>query len=122
MLRLLRVLISGFIAVDCGGGLTYMMLWQKLECNPFTLLLEELAFIEWICFAILIGLSADFVIHLSHAYTHLPGEASKEERTRYSLTSMGSAIMGATMTTFAVAFMIFFARLFPLSNSLSYSP
>lgn len=26
-----------------------------------------------ICFAILVGISVDFVIHLSHSYTHLPG-------------------------------------------------
>lgn len=32
-----------------------------------------LGFLESICFAILIGISCDFMIHFGHAYAHLPG-------------------------------------------------
>lgn len=70
----------------------------------------ELGFLEWICFAILVGISADFVIHFSHSYTRVHGTLNKEERTRYALVNMGPSILGATITTFAVAFMMLFCK------------
>ncbi len=45
--------------------------------------------LESICFAILIGISCDFVIHFGHAYNHLPGDTSKQERTKFALIHMG---------------------------------
>ena len=70
----------------------------------------ELGFLEWVCFAILVGISADFVIHLSNSYCQLSGHCSKEERTRYALMSMGPSILGAALTTFTVAFMMLFCE------------
>ena len=52
-----------------------------------------LGFLESICFAILIGVSADFVIHFSHTYASLPGNASREERTKHALIKMGPSIL-----------------------------
>lgn len=58
---------------------------------------------ESVCFAILIGISCDFVIHFGHAYNHLDGNASKGERTKYAVIHMGPSILAAAFTTFASA-------------------
>ena len=67
-----------------------------------------LGFLESILFAILIGISCDFVIHFSHAYASLEGHASRNERTRYALISMGPSILAAAFTTFAAAMVMLF--------------
>ncbi len=66
---------------------------------------------ELICFAILIGISSDFVIHFTHSYTRVKGTFHREGRTRYALVNMGPSIVGATVTTFAVAFMMLFCKI-----------
>jgi hypothetical protein len=67
-----------------------------------------LGFMESICFAILIGVSVDFVMHFSHAYTHLPGDASREKRTKHALVMMGPSILAAAFTTIASAIIMLF--------------
>jgi hypothetical protein len=67
-----------------------------------------LGFLESICFAILIGVSVDFVIHFSHAYTTLPGEVSRELRTKHALIDMGPSILAAAFTTLAGATIMLF--------------
>jgi len=64
--------------------------------------------LESICFAILIGLSCDFVIHFSHAYASLPGETDRHERTKFALLSMGPSILAAAATTVAAAIVMLF--------------
>jgi hypothetical protein len=67
-----------------------------------------LGFLESICFAILIGVSVDFVIHFGHAYAHLPGEVSRSERTKFALIRMGPSILAAAFTTIAAAIIMLF--------------
>ena len=67
-----------------------------------------LGFIESILFAILIGVSVDFVIHFAHAYTALHGHSPREDRTKNSLMSMGPSILAAAFTTFAAACVMLF--------------
>jgi len=67
-----------------------------------------LGFLESICFAILIGISCDFVIHFSHAYAHLPGEVSRGERTKHALIMMGPSILAAAFTTVSSAVIMLF--------------
>jgi len=67
-----------------------------------------LGFLESICFAILIGVSVDFVIHFSHAYVSLPGQVGKEIRTKHALIDMGPSILAAAFTTMAGALMMLF--------------
>jgi len=74
---------------------------------------------ESICFTILIGLSGDFVIHFSHAYTELRGNVDRGTRTKYALVHLGPSILAAGFTTLAgAAVMLFsiinFLRLFAL--------
>lgn len=64
--------------------------------------------LESICFAILIGISCDFVIHFCHAYAFLPGRVSREERTKYALIRMGPSILAAAFTTVSSAILMFF--------------
>jgi hypothetical protein len=64
--------------------------------------------VESICFAILIGISVDFVIHFSHAYASLPGVVSKERRTKHALIYMGPSILAAAFTTLAAALIMLF--------------
>jgi hypothetical protein len=47
-----------------------------------------LGFLEAICFAVLIGISVDFVIHFSHAYCSLLGDRERGERTQFALIRM----------------------------------
>jgi hypothetical protein len=67
-----------------------------------------LGFLESICFAILIGVSVDFVIHLSHAYSTIPGEADRGRRTKYALIQMGPSILATAVTTILSAVIMLF--------------
>jgi len=67
-----------------------------------------LGFLESICFAILIGISCDFVIHFCHAYSHLPGEVDRHYRTKYALVRMGPSILAAAFTTICSAAIMLF--------------
>jgi len=69
-----------------------------------------LGFLESICLAILIGISCDFVIHFSHAYNHLEGDVSSEERTKYTVIHMGPSILAAAATTFSAALVMLFCK------------
>ena len=67
-----------------------------------------LGFLEAILFAILIGLSCDYVIHLAHAYAHAQGECARTTRTKYALLSIGPSVLASAFTTFAAATIMLF--------------
>ena len=68
-----------------------------------------LGFLESICFAILIGVSVDFVIHFVHAYSMAAhGDADRGFRTRYALISMGPSILATALTTILSAVIMLF--------------
>jgi len=67
-----------------------------------------LGFLESICFAILIGVSVDFVIHFCHAYAHATGDVDRHERTQQALIKMGPSILAAGLTTIAAAIIMLF--------------
>lgn len=67
-----------------------------------------LGFLESICFAILIGVSVDFVIHFSHAYVSMQGPVAREVRTKHALIDMGPSILAAAFTTMAGAMIMLF--------------
>jgi 5-methyltetrahydrofolate--homocysteine methyltransferase len=67
-----------------------------------------LGFLESICFAILIGVSGDFVIHLSHAYSNLPGDVDRGRRTKYALIKMGPSLLATAVTTILSAVIMLF--------------
>ena len=71
----------------------------------------ELGFLESVCFAILIGISCDFVIHFGHAYIASPGHLAKEERTKHAVIHMGPSILASAFTTFTAALIMLFCRL-----------
>lgn len=56
-----------------------------------------LGFLESICFAILIGVSVDFVIHFTHSYAHFKGKHSRSERTKHALIQMGPSILAVSI-------------------------
>mmetsp|Transcript_10608 Transcript_10608/g.24633 ORF Transcript_10608/g.24633 Transcript_10608/m.24633 type:complete len:183 (+) Transcript_10608:2208-2756(+) len=66
-----------------------------------------LGFLESVCFAILIGISCDFVIHFGHAYAHLK-EGDRHERTKHALITMGPSILAAGFTTMCSAAIMLF--------------
>jgi 5-methyltetrahydrofolate--homocysteine methyltransferase len=70
----------------------------------------ELGFLESVCFAILVGISCDFVIHFGHAYIHFPGHVDRHERTKYAVLHMGPSILAAAATTFAAAVVMLFCK------------
>jgi len=67
-----------------------------------------LGFLESVCFAILIGISCDFVIHFGHAYSHMPGDVSRHDRTKHALITMGPSILAAAFTTICAAVIMIF--------------
>lgn len=67
-----------------------------------------LGFLESVCFAILIGISCDFVLHFAHAYAFLPGNVCRHERTKYALIRMGPSILAAAFTTICGAVAMIF--------------
>ena len=62
-----------------------------------------LGFLESIAGSILIGISADFVTHFSHAYASLPGRTDRSERIKFTLIHMGPSVLAAAFTTVASA-------------------
>jgi predicted RND superfamily exporter protein len=70
-----------------------------------------LGFLEAICFAILIGVSCDFVIHFSHAYAFHKGDVSRGERTKHALIEMGPSILAGAFTTMAGAAIMVFTQI-----------
>lgn len=67
-----------------------------------------LGFLESVCFAILIGISCDFVIHFCHSYAQQPGDVSRHERTKYALIRMGPSILAAAFTTICASIVMLF--------------
>ena len=67
-----------------------------------------LGFLESVCFAILIGISCDFVIHFGHAYAKLEGDTDRHERTKFALLTMGPSILAAAFTTISSAAIMLF--------------
>lgn len=70
----------------------------------------ELGFIESVCFAILVGIASDFVMHFSHAYIHLPGYLPRRQRTKHALLHMGPSILAAALTTVSSASLMIFCK------------
>jgi len=64
--------------------------------------------LEAILFAILISVSCDFVIHFGHAYSSLPGEVDRHERTQTALLKMGPSILAAAVTSIGFAIIMLF--------------
>lgn len=71
-----------------------------------------LGFLESICFTILIGLSADFVIHFTHAYSELPGNTDRHTRTKFALIHLGPSVLAAGFTTLAGATVMLFTVIY----------
>lgn len=68
--------------------------------------------LESICFAILIGISCDFVIHFGHAYISQPGGVhDRHQRSKYALVRMGPSILAAAFTTICAAFVMYFTTI-----------
>jgi hypothetical protein len=77
---------------------------SKILSEPIFLLSSLSA----ICFAILVGVSVDFVIHFSHAYATQPGHVDRGLRARHALVQMGPSILAAAFTTiFSAVVMLF---------------
>lgn len=80
--------------------------------NPLlTTFLLPLYSIESICFSILIGISCDFVIHFTHAYSSLHGDVDRHTRTKKALLLMGPSILAAAFTTLAAASIMLFTTI-----------
>jgi len=71
----------------------------------------NLGFLESVLFAILIGISCDFVLHVGHAYTMYSGNVSRHHRSRFALTHMGPSITAAAFTTFMAAIVMVFTEI-----------
>jgi len=71
----------------------------------------SLGFLESICFAVLIGVSVDFVIHFTHAYGAKQGSVDRSTRTKYALTHMGPSILAAAFTSIAGAMIMLFTTI-----------
>ena len=80
--------------------ISFIPIW--LTCFVYSL--------ESVCFAILIGISCDFVIHFSHAYIHFKGFLSRYDRTKYAIIHMGPSILAAAFTTFSAAAAMLFCK------------
>ena len=84
-----------------------------------------LGFLESICLSILIGLSADFVTHFSHAYANYKATeesmtariqdgnlvATRGERTKFAIIHMGPSILAACFTTVSAAIVMLFCTI-----------
>jgi len=67
-----------------------------------------LGFLEAICFAILIGVSCDFVLHFGYSYASLKGDVDRHERSKHALITMGPSILAGAFTTICAALIMLF--------------
>lgn len=72
---------------------------------------HKLYSLESVCFAILVGMSCDFVLHFGHAYSSQRGSLSKHIRTKDALVKMGPSILAAAATTIASAVVMMFTTI-----------
>lgn len=75
------------------------------------MLLPFYSSIESICVSILIGISCDFVIHFTHAYSSLKGDVDRHTRTKKTLIEMGPSILAASVTTLSAAAIMLFTTI-----------
>jgi hypothetical protein len=71
-----------------------------------TILGWELGTIESVCLTILVGLSVDYVVHLSNCYME-SAETSRKARTRSALAEMGITVVGGAITSIGASSMLF---------------
>jgi predicted RND superfamily exporter protein len=70
-----------------------------------------LGFLECICIAILIGIGADFVTHLSAAYSNNSDCVDRRQRTEHALVHMGPSVLAAAFTTISGALIMIFTQI-----------
>ena len=58
----------------------------------------ELGFLEAICFAILVGLSCDFIVHIAHAY-QMSKSATRRQKSLDAIWEMGPPVLFAAVST-----------------------
>ena len=66
----------------------------------------ELGFLEAICFAILVGLSCDFIVHIAHAYKESKKE-TRREKTLDAIWAMGPPVLFAAVSTSLAGALLF---------------
>ena len=80
-------------------------------CVVGTLVLDgwELNIIESVIISVAVGMSVDFVAHLSHAYLH---SVIKERAiaVMYMMRTMGVSVLTGAITTFIAGFFMIFAK------------
>ena len=59
----------------------------------------RIGLIEALCLMLLIGFSVDYVLHISHAFSHSPTSGSPYESIRLGVGSIGLSIFSSAMTT-----------------------
>ena len=74
----------------------------------------QLNILESIVMSVAVGLSIDFTMHYGVAYRLAPDKSRRENRVRYSLVHIGSAITMAALTTFLTG-RVFLSRLIKTS-------
>lgn len=72
-----------------------------IVCNGW-----EFGVSESVGIVVAIGLSVDYVVHLSAAYMHCPSN-DRHTRMKEAYTEMGASIFSGTLTTFGSGFMLF---------------
>ena len=65
-----------------------------------------LGFLEAICFAILVGLSCDFIVHIAHAYKESKAQ-TKRDKTLEAIWAMGPPVMFAALSTSLAGALLF---------------
>lgn len=80
------------------------------SCSAFQVAHNSFS-LEAVCFAILIGISCDFVLHFGHSYSSPEGSVQSHERTKRALVLMGPSILAAAITTIAAALVMRFAQI-----------
>ncbi|QDZ19396.1 SSD domain-containing protein [Chloropicon primus] len=66
----------------------------------------SLGFLEAICFAILVGLSCDFIVHIAHAYKESK-EETRREKTLDAIWAMGPPVLYAAVSTSLAGALLF---------------
>ena len=78
--------------------------------------LGPIGLVEVVEICTMAGTSLDYALHMGTAFAAAPAGLSDAEKARHAVLEMGSAVLGAAVTTAGCASFLFFAALTPLRS------
>ena len=113
---IMLALVLSFVVLTLVGGNIFMAFFSVgtillivIDIFAFTVLVGwDLGVIEAVNYVVVIGMSIDYCVHMSEAYTEAEGE-TRAEKVKLMLEDMGVSVLSGALSTLLATFPMFFA-------------